>query len=182
MSDSLDRLRERLLVLRCQAGDEAAFEDLVGRHSARVRNFLGQMLGDPHGADDALQEVWFDVFKGVGRLRDLGAFVPWLYRIARDHAYRLLRRRGLATRPLDETDVPVPSPEPEDDGKDLLNQSLEQLPCEQREVVLLRYVEQMPYDRIAAVVGCGIGTVRSRLHYAKRALRRDVERRKDHDR
>jgi RNA polymerase sigma-70 factor, ECF subfamily len=183
MSDPVDRLYERLLVLRCQAGDEAAFEELVGRYSPRVRNFLGQMLGDVHGAEDALQEVWFDVFRGVGRLRELGAFVPWLYRIARDRAYKILRRHGLTLRSLEETDVPIAVPEGDEEGErpDLINQSLEQLPYEQREVVLLRFVEQMPYEQIAAAVGCGIGTVRSRLHYAKRALRREMERRKDHD-
>lgn len=181
MNDTVDRLYERLLVLRCQAGDGVAFEELVDRCSPRVSNFLRQMLGDAHAADDALQEVWLDVFRGLGRLRELGSFVPWLYRIARDRAYRALRRRGLTLRPLEETDIPLPEREDEE-RPDLLNQSLDLLPYEQREVVLLRFMERMPYDQIAAAVGCGIGTVRSRLHYAKRALRRDLERRMDHDR
>ena len=176
--DDLDRLYERVLVLRCQAGDEAAFAELVGRYAPRLRTFLSRMLDD--SAEDALQEVWLDVFRGVGKLRDLGAFATWLYRVARDRAYRALRRRGLKTLPLVEVEVPG-DVDIDGDERDLLNASLDQLPHEQREVVLLRFIERMPYERIAEAVGCGIGTVRSRLHYAKRALRRGMERRPGHE-
>jgi RNA polymerase sigma-70 factor (ECF subfamily) len=183
MNDPVERLVERVLVLRCQTGDAAAFEELVGRYAPRVRNFLGQLLGDAHVVEDVLQEVWLDVFRGVEKLLELDAFRPWLYRIARDRAYRLLRRRGLRTRPIEEAEVPGPPAEDDasSDQRDLLLSSLELLPLEQREVVLLRFVEKMPYEQIADAIGCGIGTVRSRLHYAKRALRRRIERRTDHD-
>ncbi|HEX7899571.1 MAG TPA: sigma-70 family RNA polymerase sigma factor [Planctomycetota bacterium] len=173
--DELDRLYERVLVLRCQAGDGAAFEELVVRYAPRLRAFLSRMLDD--AAEDALQEVWLDVFRGVGKLRDLGAFATWLYRVARDRAYRALRRRGFKTLPL----VEVEAPEDVEIDGDLLSASLDQLPPEQREVVLLRFIERMPYERIAEAVGVGIGTVRSRLHYAKRALRRGMERSQDHE-
>lgn len=173
--DELDRLYERVLVLRCQAGDGTAFEELVVRYSPRLRAFLSRMLDD--AAEDALQEVWLDVFKGLGNLRELGAFPTWVYRVARDRAYRALRRRGFKTLPL----VEVEAPEDVEIDGDLLNASLDQLPHEQREVVLLRFIERMPYERIAEAVGCGIGTVRSRLHYAKRALRRGMERRPGHE-
>ena len=176
--DELDRLYERVLVLRCQAGDGKAFEELVVRYSPRLRAFLSRMLDE--AAEDALQEVWLDVFKGVGSLRELGAFATWVYRVARDRAYRALRRRGLKTLPLPEVEVSA-AEEVDDDERDLLNVSLDELPHEQREVVLLRFIERMPYERIAEAVGCGIGTVRSRLHYAKRALRRGIERRTDHE-
>jgi len=183
MNDPVERLVERVLVLRCQTGDAAAFEELVGRYAPRVRNFLGQLLGDAHVAEDVLQEVWLDVFRGFEKLQELDAFRPWLYRIARDRAYRLLRRRGFRTRPIEEVEVPGPPAEDDahSDQRDLLSSSLELLPLEQREVVLLRYHEKMPYEQIADAIGCGIGTVRSRLHYAKRALRRQIERRMDHD-
>src|SRR5688500_13895608 len=98
----LDRLYERLLVLRCQTGDEAAFTEIVARYTPRLRVYLRQMLGDAHAADDALQDVWLDVLRAVGRLQDAGAFAAWLYRIARDRAYRLLRRRGVRVEPMDD--------------------------------------------------------------------------------
>src|SRR5262249_34254420 len=92
MADGVERLYERVLVLRCPPGDEAAFAELVGRYGPRLRYFLRRMLdeGDP---DDVLQDVWLDVFRGLPRLADAGAFPAWLYRLARDRVLRLWRRR-----------------------------------------------------------------------------------------
>jgi RNA polymerase sigma-70 factor, ECF subfamily len=181
MNEPLDRVRERLLILQCQTGDPAGYEELIRRYSPRLKSFLRKMLDDLHAAEDALQELWFDVFRSLGKLQDPGAFTTWLYRIARDRAYRILRRHGRATRPLEEAEVPAPPEDLEADAPQILNASVDLLPIEQREVVLLRFLENMPYDRIADTVGCGIGTVRSRLHYAKRALRREIERSRGHD-
>jgi len=184
----LDRLYERVLVLRCQTGDEAAFAELVARYSPRLRVYLRQMLGgagrDAHTADDALQDVWLDVFRSLGRLQDAGAFSAWLYRIARDRAYRILRRRGVVTMtPMeDAAEIPAAAAAAADDviangeAAALVHASLDRLPHDQREVLLLRFIEEMSYEQIASAVGCGVGTVRSRLHYAKRALRREIER------
>src|SRR5204862_290015 len=84
MPNQLDDLYERLLVLRCQAGDEAAFAELVQRYHARLRYFLAQLLADEHAAEDALQDVWLDVLRRAGQLRDHGEFRAWSYRMARD--------------------------------------------------------------------------------------------------
>ena len=180
--EQLDRLYERLLVLRCQAGDSAAFTEVVARYTPRLRVYLRQMLDrDAHGAEDALQEVWLDCFRSVGRLADAGAFAAWLYRIARDRAYRILRRRGLVrTSSIADAGEIVAADEYDLDGQAaraaLVHASIERLPHEQREVLLLRFIGEMSYEQIAASVGCTVGTVRSRLHYAKRALRREIER------
>ncbi len=186
----LDRLYERVLVLRCQTGDEAAFAEIVTRYTPRLRVYLRQMLGgrggDAHAAEDALQDVWLDCFRSVGRLTDAGAFAAWLYRIARDRAYRILRRRrgvvGTMTPMDDASNVPATADDADADATPaaevavIVHASLERLPHEQREVLLLRFIEEMSYEQIASAVGCGVGTVRSRLHYAKRALRREIER------
>src|SRR4051812_29894924 len=100
MTDPADRLYERLLVLRCQAGDEAAFAEVVGRYGPRLRYFLRKML-DADDAEDALQDVWLDAHRGLWRLADAGALPAWLYRVARDRAYRVLRRRPAHRVPLD---------------------------------------------------------------------------------
>src|SRR5262249_35126830 len=105
MEDVADRLYERVLVLRCQTGDGAAFAELVDRYSPRLRYYLRKMLGQGGAVEDALQEVWFDVFRSVPRLADAGAFPAWLYRLARDRAFRELRRRRPPHRPVDEADV-----------------------------------------------------------------------------
>jgi RNA polymerase sigma-70 factor (ECF subfamily) len=177
MSLKLDRIYQSVLVLRCQAGDEAAFAELVACYQPRLRAFLRQMIGDADRADDAVQDLWFDVFRHVGKLRDVDAFTGWLYRLARDRAYRVLRRRGLRTDLVELSEVPE-APERngfDDDERRQLHRSLDRLPHEQREVLLLRFLEDMTYAQIAAAVGCELGTVRSRLHYAKLALRREIE-------
>jgi RNA polymerase sigma-70 factor (ECF subfamily) len=178
MTDTPDRLYERVLVLRCQAGDQAAFAELVERYQPGLRYFLRKMLHE-HGAKDALQDVWLDVFRSLSRLADLGAFRAWLYRIARDRAFRELRKR----RPRH---VPANEMEPIDEraeqalltAEDVerVHAALDELTPEHREVLVLRYLEDMTYEEIARVVGTAVGTVRSRMHHAKRVLRGVLER------
>lgn len=95
MSEHADRLDEALLVLRCQTGDEAAFVELIARYGQRLRYFVRKRLGRDDAVDDVLQEVWIDVLRQLPRLNDVGAFVAWIYRIARGKAvleYALRRR------------------------------------------------------------------------------------------
>ncbi len=171
-------------MLRCQAGDEAAFAELVARYQPRLRYYLRKMLRDVQGAEDALQDVWLDVFRAVARLADGGAFRAWLYRIARDRALRELRKRRPPPRPLQEVDA-IDGRADEDpftaEDVERVHAGLDELAAEHREVLVLRFVEGMTYEEIARVVGCQVGTVRSRLHYAKRALRGVLERANLHD-
>src|ERR1700722_19159172 len=92
MKDGATQLYERLLVLRCQAGDEAALGELIARHSPGLRFFLRRMTGQAETADDLLQETWTDVYRKINRLQRPDAFSAWIYRIARDKAYREMRR------------------------------------------------------------------------------------------
>src|SRR3954470_6252761 len=80
-----------LLVLRAQASDRAALEELIRLHHARLRAFLHKMLPNQNHTDDLAQDVWIDVFRDLPRLSDPAAFRPWLYRIARNRAFRVLR-------------------------------------------------------------------------------------------
>lgn len=179
MSDPLDRILERVLVLRCQAGDEAAFAELVERYDPRLRYFLRKMLGDAATLDDALQEVWLDVFRGLGRLADGGAFCAWLYRIAHGRACRALRQRRAAPEPLPDGEMIDPE-ESEDpfaaEDAAAVHGALDALPPLQREVLMLRFLEEMSYEQIAAATDSQLGTVRSRIHYGMRALRSILQR------
>jgi RNA polymerase sigma-70 factor (ECF subfamily) len=184
MADLTERIYERILVLRCQAGDEPAFAELVERYSPRLRYYLRKLLGGRDAAEDALQDVWLDVFRNVPRLVDPGAFAAWLYRIARDRAWRTLRRLRRVSRPIVETDLAEVGEDRDSFSADdaaRIHAGLDELPPEQREVLVLRFLEQMTYEDIARVVGCPAGTVRSRLYYGKRALRRALERTNDHE-
>jgi RNA polymerase sigma-70 factor (ECF subfamily) len=181
MTDSAERVYRTVLVVRCQAGDRAAFEELVELYQPRLRYFLAGMIGDDHAADDLLQEVWFDVFRGVARLADPGAFPAWLYRVARHRALGELRKKRPQVYSLEGVD---PAEEEEDfsaEDAERVHAALGRLAPEHREVLLLRFVEGMTYEDVAGITGCPLGTVRSRIHYAKRALRRVLEEARQHE-
>jgi RNA polymerase sigma-70 factor, ECF subfamily len=172
-----DRLYERVLVLRCQAQDETAFEEIVALYTPRLRYYLRKMLGGVQATEDALQEVWLDAFRGITRLIEPGAFPAWIYRLARDRAFRELRRRR-SHLPLEDFDLIDESTDPEEfsaEDAERIHDALDTLMPEHREVLVLRFIEDLTYEEIAGIVGCHLGTVRSRLHYAKRALRRVIE-------
>ena len=127
-----------------------------------------------------MQEVWFTVFRKVRDLADPGAFTTWLYRIAQRQADGVLRKRRLSFCSVEEADQVIdPSAEESDfspeDGQ-RIHAALDELTLGHREILVLRFLEDMAYEDIATVTGCQIGTVKSRLWYAKRALRRVLER------
>lgn len=111
------------------------------------------------------------------RLREAAKFRAWAFRIARDRIYREYRRRKIPTQQLDDEHVET-LPQPADTALDAeeLQRGLGFIPPEQREVLMLRFFEELSYDEIARVTGCTLGTVRSRIHYAKRALRNALQR------
>jgi|SRR5687767_1435743 len=173
MTCSADRLSERVLVLRCQAGDDAAFEQLVVGFSPRLRYFLRRVMREADRTEDVLQDIWIQVFRGLPTLADAGAFRSWLYRIARDRAYREFRKRSPPIQLTEDSELAIES----DRGSDLPAENIEQIHAaldrlaqEHREVLVLRFLEDMSYEDIARVTGCPLGTVRSRIHYAKLAL------------
>jgi RNA polymerase sigma-70 factor (ECF subfamily) len=184
MTDSPQQLRERILVSRCQAGDERAFEEIVSTYGPRLRYYLLKQLGSPEAADDVVQDVWLDVYRGVVRLRRPDAFRAWIYRIARDRAFRVLRRARVPCQPADEADLAAAVVEDDsfsaEDAR-RVHAALDRLSPLHRDVLLLRFIEDLPYDEIAQVTGCPPGTVKSRIHHAKRLLRREMEGRNDHE-
>jgi RNA polymerase sigma-70 factor (ECF subfamily) len=184
MTDFADRVYRSVLVVRCQAGDGAAFDELIELYQRPLHYFLSKMVGDPHVADDLLQEVWFDVFRGIARLAEPGAFPAWLYRIARHRALRVLRQRRPTAASLEGMDLADNGDTDEAfsaEDAERVHAALDELAPEHREVLLLRFIEDMSYQDIARVTGCQVGTVRSRIHYAKRALRRVLERTTVHE-
>jgi RNA polymerase sigma-70 factor (ECF subfamily) len=185
MNDRTDRVYEQVLVLRCQMGDGAAFEELVALYGPRLRYFVRKMVGHAGMTEDVLQEVWLDVYRNVPRLAQVAAFPAWIYRIVRDHVNRQLRKQYRSPQLLvQELSDPAQNGRSEEFTADdalRVHVALDQLPPEQREVHVLRFLEEMTYEDIARVVGCRPGTVRSRIHYGKRALRSLLERTHNHD-
>jgi len=178
-----ERLLEYLLVLRCQVGDESAFTGLFERFGPRTLRYLQGILGSDAAAD-AQQEVWLAVFRGIARVTNPGAFRTWLYQTTRHRAIDVLRKEkresGLLAAIGIEEGEPLEAhsdPVVETLDPDALGAELAGLSAAHREVLLLRYWEGMEYGEIALILGCSLGTVRSKLHYAKRRLREALDRR-----
>ena len=183
MVDKSEQAQERLLVLRCQAGDQTAYTDLYRRYHAPLVYYLRRMLSSSESAEDTLQNVWIKVLRGIVSLREPEAFRTWIYRIAHNEALIWLRKHGQAlelesmdsTIPELEAGESAPLDDEEADDAQAIHATLGELNPSHREVLVLRYLEDLSYEEIAAVTGIGVGTVRSRLYYAKRTLRELME-------
>lgn len=181
MSDDAERLFERLLVLRCQTGDEDAYRELVERFNPRLRYFLRKLVGQTDRADDLAQEVWLDVLRQLPRLRDVGAFKAWLYRIAHGKVMLDWRRNSRLPPTTPDIEQIVEPTQPDDtafsaEDAQQIHAALDQLEPTHREVLVLRFLEELSYEEIGQIVDCPLGTVRSRIHYAKTALQRLLRR------
>jgi RNA polymerase sigma-70 factor (ECF subfamily) len=135
------------------------------------------MSMSPEMAEDIFQETWLTVLKRINTLKNLDAFSVWLYRIARNKVYQQLRKKKMLSN-LDENITAQNSSEDdvfsvEDAAK--IHRCLKDLQPEHREVLMLRFLEQMPYQQISEVINCSLGTVKSRIHYAKLALKKEME-------
>jgi RNA polymerase sigma-70 factor (ECF subfamily) len=175
--NSSDKLIEQVLVLRCQIGDKDAFAGLIERYQAPLRYFISRLSANPETAEDIFQDTWLTVIRRIHTLKKIDAFSTWLYRIARNKVYQQLRRK----KKLSELDQNIAVPNntendvfsPEDAAK--VHRCLKELLPEYREVLMLRFLEQMSYEQISQVINCKLGTVKSRIHYAKLALKKELE-------
>ena len=172
-----EALLERLLVLRAQMGGQEALTALVESFDARLLFYLRRLVGAPADAEDVRQEVWITVVRKLHTLEDPGAFRSWLYRVARHRGLSWLRRRRREV-PLDEAAVEEVAVEVTSEESDFgpedaaaVHAALDRLGAGQREILCLRFPAGLTYEEIADVLDCRLGTVRSRLHYAKAALR-----------
>ncbi len=171
------QLYEQVLVLRCQTGDDAAFAELLERYDKRLGHYVRRLLHPAESVEDVLQDTWLAVYRKLPELRDPGAFKVWLYRVARNAALTRMRRRRDWVELVQE---PPATDESSEDtavlAEDIarLHAALERLSVGHREALTLRFLEEMSYEDIACVIGCSVGTVRSRLHYARQSLEREL--------
>ncbi len=182
--------RDRRLVRRLQAGDEAAFQELVRRYQDPIFGMMVRMIGNRHEAEDLAQEVFLTVYRAIRQYRGDGRFATWLYRIAantcrnrmkylRGRAYH--RRRPMDTTPEaeDPTRCPslqshVPGPDAATEGfrlEDAIARAIADLDEDHRLLIVLRDIQGLSYQEILRVTGLPEGTLKSRLHRARVALR-----------
>ncbi len=176
--DVKERLAESIFVVRAQLGDKLALERLIQRYHAPLKYYVRRMVRENSRADDVLQEIWLTVLRQLRKLARPEAFRSWLYGIARNkslQAMRIVHRQHALPEevPVNEDD------ETESDFSEEhaanLHTALGTLSIEHRDVLMLRFLEEMSYEEVAATTGCTAGTVKSRIYYAKRALRRALE-------
>jgi RNA polymerase sigma-70 factor, ECF subfamily len=185
---------ERALLKRLRDRDERAFRELVTAHRDRVFNITYRMLGNRHEAEDVAQEVFIAVFKQIDNFREESKFSTWLYRVAVNHCknrLKYLKRRFDKDREEINDDTTtagsngtigshVPSaPDRALQGAQMekvLADAINKLDEEQRMVVILRDVEDLSIEEICAITDLPDGTVKSRLHRARLALRKTLQR------
>ena len=172
-----DRLEETVLILRCRAGDRDALSELINRYYRRLRYFISHLSDSLEMTEDIFQDTWLRVIRKMHTLRNVESFTTWLYRIARNTAYQQLRRKkrscelhGNIVPPDEQTSVAF---SPADAAR--IHDGLKKLHPAHREVLVLRFLEQMSYQQVAEILGCNLNTVKSRIHYAKLALRKEME-------
>jgi RNA polymerase sigma-70 factor (ECF subfamily) len=179
--------RERELVARCREGDPTAFARLVAVHEAMVFNLAGRLLGDIEEARDVAQEVFLQVYRRLARFEGRSSLKTWIYRIVVNQCHnrrRFWQRHGRdKEEELDERfAVPVSggrdqwhaSPYEQARSRERAGRvqaALLQLSFDQRSVLVLREVEGLSCEEVAAALGIPDGTVKSRLSRAREALR-----------
>jgi RNA polymerase sigma-70 factor (ECF subfamily) len=174
------------LIERTLAGDKEAFGRLAQKYQDRVYNLALPIVGNAEDALDVVQDTFLQALSHLANFRRSSRFYTWLYRIAYNSAVGALRKRrktssiDAATEEFgDSFEAQIDAPDAEarrqDDAR-LLREALEKLPVEYRAPLVMREIDGANYEQIAEALDVPVGTVRSRLHRARAALRESLER------
>jgi RNA polymerase sigma-70 factor, ECF subfamily len=175
-----DSISDADCVRRIQHGEVDAFEVLVRRHEKTIFNLVYRMLGDYDDAIEVSQEVFLSAYRAIGQFRGDANFSTWLYRIALNHATTRRRSnnsRQHRTAPIEDMELirdSQPGPAETLEKKEMQERvqlALNKLSPEDAAVILLRDLQDVPYDEVARLLEIPVGTVKSRLHRARQALK-----------
>ena len=169
------------LIRQATRGQVEAYNLLVSRWEKRVYNYVLRITGNREDALDLTQDAFLKAYQNLRKLEDPARFAPWLYRIAHNEAYSLLRKR----RP--ETDVEALEPAGTDTGVLVggssvfpmelglaVARALERLSAEQREAVVLKIYQGFKFEEMAEILECPVSTIKSRLYAALELLKKDL--------
>jgi len=175
-----DSISDADYVRRLQRGETEAFEMLVRRHEKTIFNLVYRMLGDYDEAAEVSQEVFLSAYRAIGQFRGDANFSTWLYRIALNHTStrrKTLIRRQQRNVAIEDTE-PVrdlqPGPAETMEKKEIrerVQRALNNLEPDDATVILLRDLQDIPYEEVARLLEIPVGTVKSRLHRARQALK-----------
>ena len=182
----MDRELDQELVERAQKGDKRAFELLVSKYQRKLARLLSRMVRDAAEVEDISQEAFIKAYRALPQFRGESAFYTWLYRIAVNTAKNYLVARGRRAptstgfdneeaEGFEEAELlrDISTPDAELQTKQIaqaVNQAVDALPEELRTAITLREIEGLSYEEIAQMMGCPIGTVRSRIFRAREAI------------
>jgi len=182
---------DRILVERVQNGDVAAFDTLVRKYRERLYGIIYNLTSNREDAADLTQESFIKAFSSINRFKGNSAFFTWLYRIgvntALSHLKRNRLRRFFSLEHIQEEGSnaqvleTLAAKHKSEKGallselQEKLNEAMQKLSPKHRTVVVLFEIEGLSHQEIADIVGCSVGTVRSRLHYAKQQLQADLK-------
>jgi RNA polymerase sigma-70 factor (ECF subfamily) len=167
------------LMLKAKDGDIAAFEILVKRYMKRAYFVVLSFTGDPEVSWDLSQDAFVSVFKFLRKFNPQYRFYPWFYKILKNQALNYIRKRRREANfngpALDILYNPEVIQE-RDERKDAVWKAIWELEPEERELIILRHFQDLSYKEIAQALDCPLGTVMSRLYYARKKLKEKVER------
>jgi RNA polymerase sigma-70 factor (ECF subfamily) len=174
---------DSLPVREAREGDGQAWDRLFHRYQLPLYAYVVELVNDEQVARDVVQEAFVNAARYLQRLRDDARFGSWLFSIARQKCLQHWRRPQHATEPLEQHEPEQASEAAAPDvvlvrreEEERFMTALRQLTPKHREVVLLHFLEDFSLREIADITGVGVGTVKSRMHYAKQSLRQAMER------
>ena len=178
------------LVVQAQEGDVRAFDELVARYHDRIYALTYNMTSNREDAEDLTQEIFVKAFNALPRFKGKSSFYTWIYRIAVNKTINYRKKRN-RNRPisLDQFDQDIKTDETYHDltskGSPLrnisltelnkkLNEAMQKLSDKHRTVLIMHDMQGIPHEEIAKVVGASVGTIRSRLFYARRQMQSEL--------
>jgi RNA polymerase sigma-70 factor (ECF subfamily) len=176
---------DKTLVESAQRGDREAFEALVKKYEAKVYHLAYGFVQDPATADDLAQDVFVKIYLNLSKFKFESEFGTWLYRIAvnhiKDHLRKAGRRKEVTLKELEDSRFASVDPGPgreaermDEERRAAVHQALASLPPKYNVILTLRDVRGLSYEEIAGVLKISPGTVDSRLHRARRLLRKKM--------
>ena len=182
MASERERIYTQLLALRCRRGDREAWRELIAAWEPRLFYYVRRLVPQESDAWDVLQQTWLGAYQSIRSLTDPKLLATWLYRIARNKS--ISHRRAQGARAAAELAEIIGEPAADDEGDALqefenaeaVHRALDELSLAHREALTLHFLQDLSLEQIAEVTDVPVGTVKSRLHHAKRELRKVLER------